>query len=409
MTAEIITIGDEILIGQVVDTNSAWMGSLLEKNGLKVIQITSISDEKDAIINALLNAKKKADVILITGGLGPTNDDITKKSLADYFGVGMVFNKEVYLDVENVFTGFNSTVSEINRHQAEVPSNCIALRNAYGTAPGMWFDESNTIYISLPGVPYEMKGLMLNEVLPRLKERFALPTIIHKTILTYGIGESKLAEMLVYSEKRLNSKGIKLAYLPAPGLVRLRLTGSKEVEINSVLEEILEVIGYYVFGYNDETLEEVVVNLLLENNRTLSAAESCTGGYLSHLVTSVSGCSKVYQGSIIAYKNEIKYSELDVDLRIIEEYGAVSKEVVEKMALGAIKKMNSDYSIATTGIAGPSGGTDDKPVGTVWIAVACGERVESKKLKFGDNRERNIRRTALASLDMLRREIIKYK
>ncbi|NQY12105.1 MAG: competence/damage-inducible protein A [Flavobacteriales bacterium] len=406
MKAEIITIGDEILIGQIVDTNSAWMADRLESSGVKVVQVTTISDNEVSILNALEGAKSRADIVLMTGGLGPTNDDITKLALCKYFQSNLEISNTVLQDVEAVFSRFNSVVSDINKQQAEVPSNCTVIRNPNGTAPGMWFDEDNTIYVSMPGVPHEMKVMIDKSIIPMLKEKYTLPVIIHKTILTHGIGESRLAEMMEDWEASLADTQIKLAYLPAPGMVRLRLSGSDAEQIENKLQQLLPIIKEHVFGFGKETLESVVIDLLRKNKKTVSTAESCTGGYTSHLITSVAGSSEVYVGSVVAYKNDVKERILNVDPEIINQHGAVSKEVAELMALGIKNKMDSDYSISTTGIAGPSGGTEEKPVGTVWIAIAFEDTVISKTFKFGDNRERNIRRSALAALDMLRRELL---
>ncbi|MCH7535355.1 MAG: CinA family nicotinamide mononucleotide deamidase-related protein, partial [Bacteroidetes bacterium] len=334
MNAEIITIGDEILIGQIVDTNSAWMAGELESVGIRVVQITSIPDKENAIINALSGAKSRADIVLITGGLGPTNDDITKMTLCKYFGSKLEFNQDVYSDVEEIFNRFNSTVSAINKKQAEVPDNCTIIRNKNGTAPGMWFDENDVVYISMPGVPYEMQALMQKDIIPKLKKRFVLPDIVHRTILTHGIGESNLSEMLVDWEASLAEQNIKLAYLPAPGTVRLRVSGNESNKIESKLKELEVIIGQFIFGYEEDTMEKIVVDLLKKQQKTVSTAESCTGGYTAHLITSISGSSEVYKGSVIAYKNDIKEKELNVNQNDLEQHGAVSQEVVEAMARG---------------------------------------------------------------------------
>ena len=412
MIAEIITIGDELLIGQVVDTNSAFIATKLNEAGIHVHQITSVSDKKEHIIEALNNATQKADIILMTGGLGPTNDDITKLTLCEYFNVGLRFNAEAYKDVENVFKIRGREVTEINRKQADLPENSIALRNKNGTAPGMWFDVGGKIYISMPGVPYEMKALMEDEVIPKLQKQFILPVIVHKNVLTIGIGESVLAEKIATWENSLAQVGIKLAYLPSVGMVRLRLStrGEErsilESNIQNKIAELQSIVGEYIFGYGNDTLENIVGKLLQENKQTLSLAESCTGGYISHLITAIAGSSDYYKGSVIAYSYEIKTLELGVNEDLLNTKGAVSQEVVEQMASAVQKKFNTDYSIAVSGIAGPGGGTPEKPVGMVWIAIATPQRVFSKKCQFANNRLRNIQMTANTALNLLRKEII---
>jgi nicotinamide-nucleotide amidase len=413
MLAEIITIGDEILIGQIVDTNSAWMGQVLNTAGIFVKQISSVSDDRLHILDALGEAEKRADLILITGGLGPTRDDITKHTLCDYFGVKLVFNPEVYADVERIFARFGKAVTPLNRLQAEVPENCMPLHNLNGTAPGMWFEKNGKVFISMPGVPHEMKGIMEQEVLPRLKKKWNLPHIVHRTILTQGIGESTLAETISSWEDSLAAKKIKLAYLPASGMVRLRMTISGEDK--SVLERIIEekeselreIIPEYIYGSGEEKLAEIVGKLLIGRKEKLGLAESCTGGYISHLITSVPGCSAYYEGSVVTYSYAQKERMLGVKKETLEKYGAVSREVVEEMAKGALEKLVVHHSIAVSGIAGPDGGTPDKPVGTVWIAVASGQEIVSRKFQFGSNRERNIFASADEALNMLRKRLVK--
>ncbi|MES2139554.1 MAG: competence/damage-inducible protein A [Bacteroidota bacterium] len=416
MFAEIITIGDEILIGQIVDTNSAYMATLLNLNGISVKQISSVSDDRAHILKALDEAKERADIILITGGLGPTKDDITKKTLCDYFKTTMRFDEEVYQDVVNIFTAYGKEVTPINRLQAEVPAICTVIRNQHGTAPGMWFDVGGKVFISMPGVPYEMKAMMKNQVIPKIKEHFKLPAIVHKTVLTQGIGESYLADLISDWEDSLVHDNIKLAYLPSPGMVRLRLStkGDDVKKLNSLvnkkIEELKIIISEYIYGYENfgeetETLEQIVGKLLNKIKKTVSTAESCTGGYISHLITKVPGSSDYYIGSVISYSYEIKQIELGVSKELLETQGAVSQPVVEQMAKAIREKYRTDYSIAASGIAGPGGGTDEKPVGTVWIAIATPETVISQKFLFGTNRERNIQKTANAALNMLRKEL----
>lgn len=418
MNVEIITIGDEILIGQIVDTNSAFIGQHLNLNGLTVKQISSISDNREHIIAALDQARERADIILITGGLGPTKDDITKKTLCEYFKTTMRFDKGAYEDVVNIFAQYGKEVTPLNRLQAEVPAICEVIRNKYGTAPGMWFNVDGKIFVSMPGVPFEMKALLTNQVIPKLKSLFKFPAIVHKTILTQGIGESALSEIISEWEDSLASDNIKLAYLPSPGMVRLRLStkGDNEKKLRQVVDEKIEslksliseyIYGYEIYGEEKETLEMMVGKLLKEKKKTLSTAESCTGGYISHLITKVPGSSNYYKGSVISYAYEIKENELGVPHDIIMKFGAVSQPVVEQMAKEIRLKYKTDYSISASGIAGPDGGTAEKPVGTVWIAIATPEKVISEKFLFGSNRERNIQKTADAALNMLKKELEK--
>lgn len=415
---EIITIGDEILIGQIVDTNSAYMATLLNLNGISVKQISSVSDNREHILKALEEAEHRADIILITGGLGPTKDDVTKKTLCEYFNTPLRFDEEVYQDVAALFALYGKDVTPTNRHQAEVPENCTVLRNANGTAPGMWFEKGNKTYVSMPGVPYEMKAMMKNQVLPKLKERYELPAIFHKTILTQGIGESYLSDIIAQWEDSLTADNIHLAYLPSPGKVRLRLsvTGKDEKTIRSLIDkkigQLQPLIAEYIYGYENfgetpETLEQAVGRLLKQKQQTLSTAESCTGGYIAHLITKVPGSSEYYLGSVISYSNQVKQEDLNVSADILKTHGAVSQPVVEQMAKAIQKKYKTSYSIATSGIAGPDGGSEEKPVGTVWIAIATPKNVSSQKFLFGNNRERNIQKAADAALTLLKKELEK--
>lgn len=414
MNAEIITIGDELLIGQVIDTNSAWIAEQLNLVGIRIAQITSISDDRKHILKTLKDASERASLILITGGLGPTKDDITKHTLCEYFDTDLVFHQPSYDNVERIFKVRGFTVSELNRQQAELPANCTPLPNPNGTAPGMWFEKAGVIYVSMPGVPFEMKPLITNEVLPRMAEKLNSTFIEHITVLTQGVGESMLAKTIETWENKL-PQNIKLAYLPQPGIVRLRLTatGSDKTklskDLNRQVSELKKLIPDLIFGYHDDTLELVVGKLLRDNQQTLSTAESCTGGYIAHLITSIPGSSDYFVGSTISYSNEVKINELGVNPDDIELHGAVSKSVVEQMALGARKKFGTNYSLAVSGIAGPDGGSEDKPVGTVWIAMATAEKVVSKKFLFGEHRGRNIRKSALAALNMLRLELLQIQ
>jgi nicotinamide-nucleotide amidase len=409
MNTEIITIGDEILIGQIVDTNSAWMAQALNELGIRVKQISSISDDRDHILKALKEAEERVDIVLITGGLGPTKDDITKHSLAEYFGSTYVLNEEALANVERIFARFNRPVTEINRKQAEVPHNCTVIQNPQGTAPAMMFERNGKLFLSLPGVPFEMKSIMENSVLPLLKKRFLGSTLIHENILTVGMGESFLASEIEDIENALPLH-IKLAYLPKLGQVRLRLTAEykgeyDEKEVNTIKNKIIERVKKHVVAESDISFEEAILNLLIKNGKNLSTAESCTGGYIGHLLTSIAGSSRAYEGGAISYSYDLKKNMLGVQQATLDSYGAVSKETVEEMALGAIKEFNTDFSIACSGIAGPGGGTEDKPVGTVWIAVANKEKVFSRKFHFGNLRMQNIERTAVQALYMLFRLI----
>ena len=410
--SEIITIGDELLIGQTIDTNSAWMGERLSMIGLPVRRITSISDEPAEIRSALDDSLKRADLILITGGLGPTNDDRTKKTLGEFFCSRFILNQVVLSDIERLWSKRNAPVVGVNRDQALVPDNCRVIRNFNGTAPGMWFERDGKIVISMPGVPFEMKGMMETTILPALQEHFKAPAIIYKTIMTTGVGESALALKIKAWEDTL-PKGFSLAYLPSPGIVKLRITGKGPdtgaviKRIDRLLDGLIELIPDWVYGYDEETLEQVMGALLLKNKFTLATAESCTGGTIASLITSVPGSSAWYRGSIVAYANEIKEKLLDIPKETIELHGAVSREVVERMASSARVKLEADYAIAVSGIAGPDGGTPEKPVGTVWIAVSGPKESESKLFALGDHRERNIMRASLAALNMLRVRVLK--
>ena len=410
VVSEIISIGDELLIGQVINTNASWMAEELNKNGIKVIRITAVSDGGTDIAEAISQAEERADIILLTGGLGPTKDDITKHVLADYFNSKMVFHEPTFNQVKAIFTARKFKLTEVNKRQAEIPDNCIPLFNQHGTAPGMWFEKGNKVIVSMPGVPFEMKTLLKKQVIPKLQDKFNLSYIFHKTIMTTGIGESMLAEKISYWENELPGF-IKLAYLPQPGIVRLRLSATGKNK-NDIEGEVLKqchklnfLISKIIFGYDDISLEEVIGNQLKKLNLTVSSAESCTGGYIAHLITSIAGSSEYFKGSVVSYNNEVKINQLGVDANILEINGAVSRDVIEQMALGGKKRLNTDYCIATSGIAGPDGGTTDKPVGTVWIALATPNGVQSKLFHFGEHRGRNIRRSALAALDMLRRDI----
>jgi len=412
MQCEIITIGDEILIGQVVDTNSAWMAKELNLAGISVKQITSVSDDKQHIMNALNEARTRVDLILITGGLGPTKDDITKATLCEYFNTTLVRNWDVFREIKKVFDSRDLPYTDINQKQADVPVNCKVIMNTKGTAPGMWFEEFGKVFISMPGVPHEMMAMMSNFVIPKLKEHFETPYILHQTILVQGIGESFLSERIASWEDAL-PKGFKLAYLPAIGTLRLRLSATgedktkQEKQMKDLIDKLTPIISQYIYSYEDETMEQIVGRLLKEKGMKLSTAESCTGGYIAHRITSVPGSSAYFEGSLITYSYEIKENILGVKKETLEQYGAVSEQVVLAMAEAAREQFKTDYSIAASGIAGPSGGTNEKPVGTVWIAISTPHKTFAKRYQFGNDRERNIIRTSITALNLLRVELLK--
>ena len=409
--AEIITIGDELLIGQVIDTNSAWMGQKLNEAGIQIKQKTSVSDNEEHIIAALNEAKKRADIILITGGLGPTKDDITKYTLCKYFKSNLRFDEAVFIDIEKIFKARGKNVTASNRKQAEVPEKCTVIHNSKGTAPGMWFEKDGKIVVSMPGVPFEMKAMMEKDVLPMIREKYNTAFIFHKTILTQGIGESFLSDMIEEWENKL-PENIRLAYLPTPGQVRLRLSanGENKAELTRQVEEeamkLSAIAGEYIYGYENDTLEALIGKLLKEKRKTLSIAESCTGGYISHRITTIPGSSAYFFGSVVAYSYEMKEKFLDVESEVLKTKGAVSEEVVIQMAQNIKNKFKTDYSIAVSGIAGPDGGTPEKPVGTVWVAIAFPGKIITRKLQLGDNRERVIMETSHHALNMLRKVLI---
>jgi len=412
MKAEIITIGDEILIGQIVDTNSAWIGEQFNMNGIEIYQITSVHDDHDHILKALKNAEQNADLVVITGGLGPTKDDITKHSLCEYFNTELELHQPTLDHIIERFNRRGIDMNKLNRDQALIPAACTILPNKLGTAPGMWFEKKDTIFVSMPGVPFEMKHLVEHELLPRLRETGKTKAIYHKTVLTQGVPESMLAERIADWEEGLPSH-VKLAYLPNPMAVRLRLSAlgndieSLKQDVEKEISKLQEIIPESIFGYNTETLAEVIGRMLIEARKKLAVAESCTGGYISHLITAIPGCSDYYQGSVTSYSNEAKQNLLGVKKETLEKYGAVSENVAKEMVEGVKHALNADYAIATTGIAGPTGGTEDKPVGTVWIAVSGPYKTLVQKFVFvGDHRERNIVRSSQTALQMLRRMVL---
>jgi nicotinamide-nucleotide amidase len=407
MQAEIITIGDEILIGQIIDSNSAWMATELNKIGIKVKQITSISDDVNHILDALKEAENRADIILITGGLGPTKDDITKKTMAQYFGSKeMVIDEPTLEVVKKIFAKYKAPLLEVNIDQAKVPDNCQVLLNEQGTAPCMLFRKDDKIFISMPGVPYEMMNLMSTKVIPLIKKEYDLPAIYHQTILTAGVGESFLAEEIKDIEDALPSY-IKLAYLPKLGSVRLRLSSTSHAdenikkELEGFINQILDKIPNYWVAKEDIPIEKAILNLMKANNLTLSVAESCTGGSISQAITQHAGCSAVFAGGGIVYSYELKTKLLGVNPKTLADFGAVSEETILEMVNGALTNFNTDYAIAVSGIAGPDGGTEDKPVGTVWIAVANKDKTVTKKFNFGNKRTQNIERSVMAAFNLL--------
>ncbi len=412
MVAEIISIGDELLIGQIVNTNASFIAAELNLAGVVVKRITTIGDTRDEILSALNQASGYADIVVITGGLGPTNDDITKNTLCEYFDSHLVFDQKSFDNIFRLFGNRGIEISVTNRMQAELPHNCKALRNPLGTAPGMWFEKKGVHYFSLPGVPFEMKKMLLDEIIPELQKLGVIKPIVHKTLLTIGIGESALADRIRDWEEQLPAN-IKLAYLPEPGIVKLRLssynseTANPEKQIEAEIGKLKELIPELIFGSNKDTLQEVVGKLLKAAKSSVSTAESCTGGYIAHLITSVPGSSVYYKGSVVAYDNAVKTGSLGVAEELIIKHGAVSEEVVKAMAQGVKQVLKTDYAIATSGVAGPDGGTAEKPVGTTWVAIATPEKVFTQKFLLGDDRERNIRRAALLALNQLRKELIK--
>ncbi|MBX3241260.1 MAG: competence/damage-inducible protein A [Chitinophagaceae bacterium] len=408
INASIITIGDELLIGQVVDTNSAWMAQELNKSGIWLRRRLSIGDVKEEIITALEEESRQASVILITGGLGPTADDITKPVLAEYFGARLVMHEESLRRVTQIFERLNRPMIERNRKQAELPDTCTVIPNDRGTAPGMWFEKNGKIFVSMPGVPHEMKGMVTHYVLPMLQQHFELPFIDHRTLLTSGIGESFLAEQIADWEANLPAH-IKLAYLPNYGTVRLRITGMDtdkgrlKKDLDEAFSKLIVLVKDWLVTAEDISLPEVVGKLLLEKQETLSTAESCTGGYLAHLITAVPGSSAYYKGSVISYANDVKNQVLQVSEETLQTAGAVSEETVRQMVKGVLAVTGTDYAIATSGIMGPSGGSTEKPVGTVWIAVGNRDNVVAEKFTLRFDRTRNIEITAGFALNMMQR------
>lgn len=405
--AELLIIGDEILYGQITDTNSQWMSVELDKIGIKVVRRTTVGDVESEILTAFAEAEKRADVILITGGLGPTSDDLTKPCLAKYFNCELKIHDEALAEVTEFFKSRGRELTELNRQQAALPSACVKITNALGTAPGMWFDKGDKVFMSMPGVPHEMKKMMTDHVIPRLRKKYPLPVIHHKVIRTIGIGESFLAEKIADWEKALPSH-IKLAYLPSLGEVRLRLTGfgssltELENETNQLVDSLKTRIDQFIYGYGEDPIEVVLGRTLRDRKLTLSIAESCTGGYLSHLITSVPGSSEYFLGTMIPYAYEIKMRQLGVKPETLEKYGAVSEPTIVEMANIVRAKFSTDIGVATSGIAGPGGATPDKPVGTVWIAYSDKHHTVTKKLQLTKDRMLNIKLASTAVLNLIR-------
>ena len=410
---EIITIGDEILYGHILDTNSKWLSKNLNELGVTTNKISTIGDNYIQIKDILESSIKENDIIIFTGGLGPTNDDITKKCLNDFFKGKLITDNNTLFHIKKIFKKRNLDLTKKNRDQALVPDNCKVLHNKYGTAPGIAFEKDNKLVISLPGVPYEMKSLFEDKCSQIIKQKFSLSIIHHRIIKTVGIGESWLSDLISEWEKNLDNN-ISLAYLPSIGRVKLRLTGrgNNLNKIKSAIDKeekkVLPILRKYIYGFDNEELESCVGNLLIKNKKTLSIAESCSGGYLSHLVTSIPGSSKYFSGSVVAYSNNIKINNLNVNKKNIEKFGAVSKEVVEEMATNVRKKFNSSIGISTSGIAGPSGGTENKPVGTVWIGYSDKNKTLSKKLLLTNRRDINITLSSIGALNMARLSLEGY-
>ena len=408
--AEILTIGDEILYGQINDTNSQWMSHELDGLGIKVVRKTTVGDNEKDILDAFAEAEARADLVLMTGGLGPTNDDLTMPMLAKYFDSEIVMNQQVYDHVKNFFESRGRTFTEMNERQALVPAKAKVLHNEFGTAPGTWYERAGKVFVSMPGVPHEMKYLMKEHVLPKVREFFHTPVIFHKLIKTVGIGESFLADKIKEWENAL-PEHISLAYLPSVGHVKLRLTAvgeDREVlkqEVQAQIDAVLPIMGKYVYGYDSTTLEEAIGELLKAKGKTIAFAESCTGGFVQHKITSVAGSSAYFQGGVVAYHNDFKQALIEVKAETLAAHGAVSEETAREMAVGVRKRFNADIGASTTGVAGPGGGSPEKPVGTVWIAYTDGVKTIAKKLQLTKNRKLNIELSQIAVLNLVRKSL----
>jgi nicotinamide-nucleotide amidase len=410
--AELISIGDEILLGSTINTNASWLGEKLTEIGIKVWQVTTISDSREHILNALREAENRADLIVITGGLGPTKDDITKDTLCEYFNTELVKDEEVLTRIEQYFKNRDRGMLESNIRQAFLPKGCTVIPNLHGTASGMWFEKNKKVFVSIPGVPYEMKAITENHLLRMFTSHFKTDVIVNKMVMTQGIGESFLAELISDWEDKLRNDGFGLAYLPNPGVVKLRISKSGdnrmeiENQIDSRIADLKKIVPEYIYAEEEKSIQAAIHEVLSTKSVTLATAESCTGGYLAHLITQNPGSSVYFKGAVVAYSNDIKISQLGVNPELIENHGAVSREVVEAMAVGVCSRLGADYGLATSGISGPDGGSEEKPVGTVWIAVATPQGVSSSLFHMGHHRGRNIEKSAKAALDMLRKSIV---
>lgn len=411
MKAGIITIGDELLIGQTVNSNAAWIGQELSSLGIDIFRSVTIQDDRESILSVVDEYFNNVDLILVTGGLGPTKDDITKETLCEYFGTSLELDNNVLERIRAFFADRGKEMLPSNVKQAELPKDSITLENKFGTASGMWFEKGGKVLVSMPGVPYEMKAIITDEVLPRVTSKFGIQGSYYQTLMTQGVGESFLAEQIEDWEDRIYADGLSLAYLPSPGIVKLRLTSKKGTAdaplIKDYFDELKKRLPKYVYGENEETIYEVVGELLRERNATLGTVESCTGGGIANAFVQHAGASDFFQGGIVTYSNDLKMKLVDVQSQTLEDHGAVSEATVKEMAAGGLKVMGVDYSIAVSGIAGPDGGSEEKPVGTVWIAIAHPEGVKAKKFLFGAHRGRNLEKTKLYAANMLRRILLK--
>ncbi len=411
MNVEIINIGDELLIGQVVNTSSQWLAEQFDLNGFIVKRMQIVADNKLDIERSVLSVGDDVSVVVFTGGLGPTKDDLTRQFICDYFNTKLELHEESLLQLSKMFKHRGFKLTETNRQQAYIPKKSTPITNEIGTSPGFWLEKDGKIYAFLPGVPYEMKHMTTSKLIPKLNKIIITRAVVHKTILTQGVGESFLSDIISKWEDNLG-EDLRLAYLPSPGLVRLRISGmgDDKTKLKNKIEEkckdLEKLISSFIFGYEDMTLEQIIGELLRKKGFTLSTAESCTGGYIAHKITEVPSCSDYYKGSVVAYSNEIKENVLGVKSRSLEKHGAVSEEVVKEMALGVRELYGTDCSIATSGIAGPDGGTEDKPVGTVWIAVCCGDEFYARRFQYGKHRQRNINMSALSALNILRKMLL---
>jgi nicotinamide-nucleotide amidase len=407
MQAAIITIGDELLIGQTLNTNAAWIGQELSNQGIRIYRSITIRDERQDILDVVDDFMNSADLVIVTGGLGPTKDDITKETLCEYFNTSLELNHNVLNRIEKFFSDRGKEMLPSNTKQAELPKDAIILDNDQGTASGMWFEKGGKVLVSIPGVPYEMKAIMTAEVLPRSKAKFGVTGNYHQTLMTQGVGESFLAEQIKDWEDRIYADDLYLAYLPSPGIVKLRLTSKNGAadagKIENYFRELRKQLPKYSYGMNGETIFEVVGDLLREKRATLGTIESCTGGGIANAFIQKSGSSDFFQGGLVTYSNDLKMKLANVKQETLDSHGAVSEETVKEMALGGRNNLNVDYTIAVSGIAGPNGGTEEKPVGTVWIAVAHPEGVIAKKFLFGEHRGRNLEKTQLYAANMLRK------